>query len=78
MHTTTLQVGPHWAATYFFKVAKAADVCNTLRIHNQCERCTSTEFARWHPNIFYKMAYDMVFGIRCKLNRGFAKGTHLL
>ncbi len=26
-HSTTLQVGPHWAATYFFEVAKAADVC---------------------------------------------------
>jgi hypothetical protein len=68
-HTTTLQVGPHWAATYSFEVSKATDVCSTLRMHNQCECCTSTEFARCHPIFFFfhKMAHDMVFGIRCKL-----------
>jgi hypothetical protein len=44
-HSTTLQVGPHLAATYFVEVAKAADMCSTLRIHNQCEYCTSAEFA---------------------------------
>ena|SRR5258707_15781802 len=29
-HSTTLQVGPHLAATYFCEVAKAVDVCSTL------------------------------------------------
>src|SRR5258707_14053983 len=62
-HSTTLQVGPHWAATYFFEVAKAADVCSTLRIHNQCECCTSAEFAGCHPKFFLQ---HMAFGIRCK------------
>ena len=65
-HSNTMQVGPHWAATYFFEVAKAADMCSTLRIHDQCECCTSTEFAGCHPNnFFFKMAHDKVFGIRC-------------
>jgi hypothetical protein len=67
-HSTTLhQVGPHLAATYFFEVAKAADVCSTLRIHNQCECCTSAEFARCHPIFFYKMAHDKVFGTHCNI-----------
>jgi len=60
-------VGPHWAITYFLEVAKAADMCNTVRIHNQCKCCTSAEFAGC-PNFFsYKMAHDKVFGIRCKI-----------
>jgi hypothetical protein len=66
-HSTTLQVGLHLAATFFFEVVKAADMCSTLRIHNQCKCCTSAEFARCHPNFFFKMAHDKVFGIRCKI-----------
>src|SRR5258708_434009 len=50
---TTLQMGPHWAVTYFIEVAKAADMCSTLRIHDQYECCTSTEFAGCHPIFFF-------------------------
>src|SRR5712692_3980332 len=57
-HSITLQVGPHLAGTYFFKVAKAADMCSILRIHNQCECCNSAEFADPTQTFFYKMAHD--------------------
>jgi hypothetical protein len=52
-HSTTLQVGPHLAATYSLEAAKAADVCSTLRIHNQCECRTSASTQ-------YKMAHVKV------------------
>src|SRR5258708_33356210 len=38
-HFTTLQVGLSWATTHFLEVSKAADMCITLRIHNQCKCC---------------------------------------
>src|SRR5258708_39296719 len=69
MHTRarykTLQMGPHWTTTYFLEVAKPAGMCSTLRIHSQCECCTSAEFAGCHQIFFFQMAHDKVFGIRC-------------
>ncbi len=58
-HPTTLQVGPHLATTCLSEVAKAADVCSTLKIHSQYECCTSAEFAGCHPIFFffYKMTW---------------------
>src|SRR5258707_14879314 len=58
MHTRarykTLQMGPHWTTTYFLEVAKPAGMCSTLRIHSQCECCTSAEFAGCHQIFFFK------------------------
>jgi hypothetical protein len=66
-HSTTLRVGFRWAATYFCEAAKAADMCSTLRIHNQCECCPSAEFAGCHPFFFLQMAHNKVFGTCCNI-----------
>src|SRR5258707_15342156 len=69
MHTRarykTLQMGPHWTTIYFIEVAKPAGMCSTLRIHSQCECCTSAEFAGCHQIFFFQMAHDKVFRICC-------------
>jgi hypothetical protein len=65
-HSITLQVGPHLAVTYSFEVAKAADTCSTLRIHNQCEAAPQRSLPDAIQIFFFKMAHDKVFGTRCK------------
>jgi hypothetical protein len=64
-HSTTLQVGPHLATTYFFKVAKATDTCSTLRIHNQCEAAPQWSLLEAIQFFFFKMAHNKVFGTHC-------------
>jgi hypothetical protein len=54
-----------WAATYFFEVAKAADMCSTLRIHNQCNATPQWSLPDATQFFFFKMAHDKVFGTRC-------------
>jgi hypothetical protein len=64
-HSTTLQVGSHLTVTYLLEVAKAADTCSTLRIHNQCEAAPQQSLLDAIQFFFFKMAHDKVFRTHC-------------